>query len=297
MNYNKRIDAAFKNALKITYNDSSKFVFMSDCHRGDGSYADNFTPNENYYVAALKYYYNANFTYIELGDGDDLWETSKIKNILSQQYHVFELLNNFYKTNRFYMLHGNHDVEKGKPNWVKKYMNVCCELNELCTMPIFKGIEIPESIVLEHETRKDEKIYLLHGHQADFFNDRLWKISRFLVHRLWKPLELIGVKNPTTPAQKATYKLKIEKSFKQYCKKNNLMLIAGHTHKTSFAMPDEPMYFNDGSCVHPYHITAIEIEDGKISLVKWVLDSKNDGTLFVKRSIIEGPMKLKQYFR
>ena len=61
------------------------------------------------------------------------------------------------------------------------------------------------------------------------------------------------------------------------------MLIAGHTHKPMFPEVGETPYFNDGSCVHPRCITAIEISDGNIILVKWSVNTKNDGTLFIDR--------------
>ena len=47
------------------------------------------------------------------------------------------------------------------------------------------------------------------------------------------------------------------------------MIIAGHTHRPHFPQPGNPPYFNDGSCVHPYSITTIEINSGEISIIKW----------------------------
>lgn len=74
---NKIFDKA--NILKI--NDKSKIVMMSDCHRGAGDNLDNFFKNRNIYKAALSYYYKNDFTYIELGDGDELWEVDNYKEI------------------------------------------------------------------------------------------------------------------------------------------------------------------------------------------------------------------------
>ena len=56
------------------------------------------------------------------------------------------------------------------------------------------------------------------------------------------------------------------------------------------------MYFNDGSCIHPRCITAIEIEGGCISLVKWSVMTRKDRTMYVEREILEGPAKLEDYF-
>lgn len=53
----KRLDFAFKNAPVIPFNNDSKFVLFSDCHRGDNSFADDFANNRNIYFHALKQYY------------------------------------------------------------------------------------------------------------------------------------------------------------------------------------------------------------------------------------------------
>jgi hypothetical protein len=54
-------------------------------------------------------------------------------------------------------------------------------------------------------------------------------------------------------------------------------------------------YFNDGSCVHPRSITGIEIAAGTISLIKWQIDTKEDGTLQIVRELLEGPARLEDY--
>ena len=74
MSANSRITNAYENAFCLPLNPSSKYVLFSDCHRGTGRSNDNFLKNEYLYLAALKYYFSHGFTYIELGDGDELWE-------------------------------------------------------------------------------------------------------------------------------------------------------------------------------------------------------------------------------
>lgn len=72
MSWYKRISNAFVDAPVIPYQKDSRFVFFSDCHRGVGNHNDNFLKNQNLYFAALKDYYERGFTYVELGDGDEL---------------------------------------------------------------------------------------------------------------------------------------------------------------------------------------------------------------------------------
>lgn len=64
---------------------------MSDCHRGIGTSSDNFLKNQHLFFAALKYYYKRGYTYIELGDGDELWENRSMKNIVEVHDEVFEM--------------------------------------------------------------------------------------------------------------------------------------------------------------------------------------------------------------
>ena len=47
---------------------------MSDMHRGDGTGSDDFAHNSLIFKCALDYYLDNGFTYIELGDGEELWE-------------------------------------------------------------------------------------------------------------------------------------------------------------------------------------------------------------------------------
>jgi predicted phosphodiesterase len=83
----------------------------------------------------------------------------------------------------------------------------------------------------------------------------------------------------------------------EWSSKHNQLLICGHTHRPVFPKPGESLYFNDGSCVHPRCITAIEIRNGTIALVKWAEMTRADRTLYVGRQILEGPTRLLEYFQ
>ena len=66
MRVNKRLSQVLSDSPRITFDDYSRFIIMSDCHRGDGGFSDNFSNNQNIFFAALQYYYERDFTYIEL---------------------------------------------------------------------------------------------------------------------------------------------------------------------------------------------------------------------------------------
>lgn len=290
-----RLNKVFDAAEQIPINDTSKIVLMSDCHRGDGNWGDNFLNNQNLFFAALDFYYRKDFTYIELGDGDELWENRKIDRIISIHSDAFWIMSKFYKEGRLYMLYGNHDAVKKYKDFAQDNLRSYYVESIKKRVALFPGIKIHEGLILQY---KDENnlIFLTHGHQADFLNYNLWKLSRFLVRYLWRPLELTGVRDPTSAAENHTRKDKIEKKLVEWTKKRNHILIAGHTHRPVFPQVDESFYFNDGCCVHPRCITAIEIESGQITLVKWTVRTRKDRSLYVDRVILEGPVKLQDYF-
>ena len=56
------------------------------------------------------YYYEQGYIYIELGDGDELWECRDLTQIIDIHSNVFWLMSKFYYEHRFFMLYGNHDL-------------------------------------------------------------------------------------------------------------------------------------------------------------------------------------------
>lgn len=300
MNSRKRLSHIFESAERISVDDSSKIILMSDCHRGSGSQADDFYKNENIYLSALNYYYNEDYTYIEIGDGDELWENKKMSEIINAHPNVFRLLRRFYQDQRLYFIYGNHDMVKRSDKYVKANLNEYYDKQEGTVLPLFEDLRTHEGLVLEYlgdgSQLPGRKILLVHGHQVDFLNSSIWKAARFLVRYFWKPLELFGFNNPTSPAQNQEKKELVGKRLTDWVIRENQMLIAGHNHRPMFPELGEPLYFNDGSCVHPLFITGIEISSGEITLVKWCVKVKEEGLLYIGREIIAGPKKLQDLF-
>ncbi|MAQ76697.1 MAG: serine/threonine protein phosphatase [Aquimarina sp.] len=295
MSSKSRLDRAFKNALVVPFDDTSKFIFFSDCHRGDNSFADDFANNRNIYYHALKHYYKEGFTYCELGDGDELWENISFKTIFRAHKNVYELLQLFFRENRLHMIWGNHDMVYRNPDYVKKTLSYYFDQKTRQELPLFPDIQYHEAVLLKHSDT-GQCIFLLHGHQADFMNYVGWRFHRFLVRVLWKPLQVIGISDPTSPAQNFKETIKVERRLKKWIlQNNNQFTIVGHTHRPRFPEVGEPLLFNDGSCVHPRSITGIEIENGNITLIKWQIATTEDGTLKIIRVPLEGPQKLTDF--
>lgn len=296
MSYYSRLQKSFEGALRLPLNSYSKYVLFSDCHRGTGTANDNFLKNQNLYFAALRHYFLSGYTYIELGDGDELWENRNMKQIIEAHEDIFSLLSHFHKCGRLYMLYGNHDMAKKDSRYTVRncsaYPHCCGNTPHLSSQPLLPDICFYPGIILESEVSAlDRDIYLTHGHQADLFNSTLWRFTRFLVRYLWKPLEHYGVLDPTSAAKNYTRKQTTERRLQTFAKREQIILITGHTHRPTLS-ETELYYCNSGSCVHPYSITCLEIERLSIRLVKWVLSVKPDNTLHVTRETLAGPFPL-----
>lgn len=214
MGCHKRIDRALENALHLPLGADSRYILISDCHRGEGTSNDNFLKNQHLYSAAMEYYMKKGFFYLELGDGEELWE------------------------NR-------------------------------CRMRI---------------ERCHENVY-------EMFSSVCWRLSRFLVRYLWKPLEQSGVNDPTSAARNYRKAVRYEKCLVEWTKKHDTYLAAGHSHRPRLP-ENEGRYLNAGSCVHPRCITAIEIENMQMTLVKWKMATRPDMTLYVAREELAGPVAI-----
>ncbi len=275
MIFQDALSKAYASSSEIFADEKSRFVIFSDCHRSDGSLADDFVPNRGTFLRALESYYNKDYTYIELGDGDELWETERFSDIMLENESVFSLLSRFYSEGRLYFLYGNHDIVRRIPKPDKNPYLLNNEFTEL-----FPCVDFRESLKIDY---KGNKIFLIHGHQADFFNSVLWRLSRLLVRDLWKRLEMLGFSDPTSASKNLRKKNAVEMKLSNWANENGVMLIAGHTHRALFPKPGDGLYFNDGCCVNRDHISAIEIESGVISLVNWRMNASSDGASYAER--------------
>lgn len=264
MGTSRRLEQAFTSAYVLPLNKCSRYVLMSDCHRGVGAASDNFLKNQHLYFAAMEHYYKNGFTYIELGDGEELWENRCMTHIADIHRDVYEIFERFEKRKRLYLIYGNHNMVQKKN-------------------PLYK-----ESIILYAKDAPEQSLYLTHGHQASLLNSTFWRLARFLVRYIWSPLENLGVLDPTSAAKNYSVKERCETRLQDWAEKHRRILVTGHTHRPVLA--DPPAYYcNTGSCVHPRCITCIEVEHGKLTLVKWMMNARADSVLYVEREVISGP--------
>ena len=276
---------------------TDKFIIFSDHHKGNKDHGDDFANNEPNYLAALDYYLLNKFTYINLGDSEELWKYTP-EQVISKNITALRAEAKFHEQQKYYKTFGNHDM-----TWKNK-LDVDKWFKDIFTLPlpVWEGILL-KTIINE----KPLSIFLTHGHQGDKMSDNN-AFSTWMVAHIWRPLQRYLEINVNTPAKDFTLRDKHNIMMYEWSShKKNLLLITGHTHKPVFAsgkysdhennkMDDtlsgnkkinlKPSYFNSGCCCYnDGDITGIEIADGKISLIKWHLENNVSAEGGIGRSI------------
>ena len=293
MSVYRQLTQVFEAAPVIDFDDSAKFIFFSDCHRGDNSWADDSSHNQMLMFHALQHYYDEGFTYIEVGDGDELWENANFSKIRKSHSHLYWLMGEFFKDRRFFLIFGNHNIAWKYPHHAEKHLYKYYDEVAQAWRPLFPGIKPLEGLILHH-TESDTRFFVVHGHQGDLLSDTLWPVSQLLVRGIWKPLQLIGVRDPTSPAQNFTKRNQVENKIIGWIRAKQQPIICGHTHRSAFPAEGAPPYYNTGSGVHPRCITGLEIVEGNIQLIKWWVKPDAEGALRITRQILSDARALTQ---
>lgn len=290
----KRLTKAYREAEVIEFDSSSRFVFLSDAHRGDGSISDEFTKNRHIFVAALQHYFDEGFTLIEGGDNDDLWEYPKFRHIAKANPFTFEMIKGFHDAGRYLRLYGNHDMQLADHAFVRRYLYTLRDHYTGQIEPFLDGVQVHQAILLRNSVTGQE-ILTVHGHQGDFANDQAWRWSMFTFRIFWKYLHALGIRSPSSPTRNSFRRHKVERNFVRWIRRHGVPLICGHTHRERFPRGHDAPYFNTGSCVFPNYITGIEIENDQIALVTWRVIPDANGYLRVGRKVVAGPRPLADF--
>ncbi|MGI9548299.1 MAG: serine/threonine protein phosphatase, partial [Flavobacteriaceae bacterium] len=151
MSSQKRLSRAYEQAKVISFDNSSKFILFSDCHRGENSFADEFANNRNIYFHALRYYFNHGFQYCELGDGDELWENLSFEPLFEAHKNVYMLMKRFHEENRLHLVYGNHDMVYKDQEYVKKHLKTYYDPKDEKEAILFENLKFHEALLLRHK--------------------------------------------------------------------------------------------------------------------------------------------------
>lgn len=297
-------------------------IIFSDQHKGARNGSDDFTAAEKNYIAALDYYNNHQFYYINLGDSEELWENT-IAQVMKHNKECFKKEKLFVQRKAYCKIYGNHDLFWDNDPRCGIYLKRMYKEHVKIFAGVVLRIDLPE-------TNLD--IFCTHGHQGDAQSDGN-AFSKWFVSNVWGPLQSFLRINPNTPStndeDKTLHNLYM---YEWSAAQNNTVLITGHTHQPVFnslthlerlylrleeatAINDnsavekitneiprrkreydfvnhsfrnmKPSYFNSGCCCfEDGTITGIEIADGFIRLVKWgYINGKPERTVAEETSL------------
>jgi len=215
-----RLDELYKgadqNVKKLSLNSNTKYALFSDLHLGDGKKADNFARNEETMIFVLNHYKKNGYSLILLGDVEELWQFDLIRIQNRYDKNIYDLIRSF-TDNKVYRIFGNHDREWKRP-----------------PDPILNDENLPhgtpEAIML------GDDIFLVHGHQGDYFCDKVVWFSKFWARgaKSLVPVgKMFGYENRS--AEKSQIPKNREKLYYNWAKDNKVILICGHTHNAIFA--------------------------------------------------------------
>ncbi len=270
-----------------------KFIIFSDQHKGNRDNADDFAGNEGNYLKALDYYKKQNFSFINLGDSEELWKY-KPQQVLPNNEKAFAAEAAFQPSN-YFKTFGNHDLI-----WKNK-IDVEMLLKKYFTMPL----PVYEGIILKIATGNQElTVFCTHGHQGDKMSDNN-AFSTWVVAHLWTPIQRYLQINVNTPSKDDSLRNKHNKLMYEWSsRRKNILLITGHTHKPVFASGKysnhpankierdyneklKPSYFNTGCCCfNDGDITGIEIEGGFIRLIKWHEENNTSARMILEEAAL-----------
>jgi UDP-2,3-diacylglucosamine pyrophosphatase LpxH len=290
----RRLDQTLSAARRVPFDDDTRLVFFSDCHRGDKGPSDAFAVNEALFCHALSHYDREAFTYVEVGDGDELWRNRSFADVRRAHRRTYDLLHRFHRAGRLHMILGNHDIQGCRAHLVEK-----------------DGIPADEAVLFEH-TGTEQRILALHGHQADFASDRMCGMSRFVVRHIWARLQAVGLdaaiawQGEEEEMGRLARRIQaiahrcagnIRERIISWLEDRQQIVICGHTHHAVCPGYGAAPYFNTGNCLAPGTITGLEIENGWITPIRWrVRFDRSWRDLFsIKRQPTGAPRKLASF--
>lgn len=207
---------------------SDRLVVLSDMHRGKRDRADDFRRCESAYTRALAHYDREHYTLALLGDVEELWQ-NPVDSVLGAYASVYAAESSFHAAGRLIRFWGNHDEEWASPAAVR---------HELGPLHPGRPLEVRESLLLDVRLgdRSLGPLFLVHGHQGTGMSDGLAFLARFTVRFVWKPIQHLTAVSRNTPSKNRKVRERHHRAMRRWAGGHeNLLLIAGHTHRPVFA--------------------------------------------------------------
>jgi len=204
-------------SLQIIYNEApeiklshrDRLVVFSDLHVGNRRRGDDFLNNAELFMNVLEQHYLAReYTLILNGDIEELLRFS-LAEIEARWPDLYALFGRFYDAKRLYKVVGNHDI----------------------ALPMYKEYPFSEILIDGLKLRrKEDLLFLFHGHQASSFQTRFNVLVGLSLRYLARPL---GIKNYSA-SRSSSRKYKTERRVYSFSQADRIASLIGHTHRPLF---------------------------------------------------------------
>lgn len=294
-----------RGAATVPFKASDRIVIFSDLHMGDGGRKDDFRPNAEFFLDILrKYYLEQNYKLILNGDVEELHKFS-LHRIVEAWEPVYALFREFRSGCGLYKVLGNHDIGLGfcrdeYPVDVPFHDGIRLQYNDNSIL-VFHGHQgslyhARMGTMCEHMVRYVVKPLGFRNYSTSHDNTKKYKLERriYSFARRKGIAALIGhTHRPVFESLSKVdiLKFEIEQLCREYAASNNGIReeTAKRIRKYSLELDDilekdrkraergslyhthplVPCLFNAGCVIGKRGMTAVEIVDGKISLVHW----------------------------
>jgi len=207
---------------------TDKLILVSDLHKGGKNRADDFRHCEAAYITALNHYFKQGYRLCVMGDAEELWEEFP-RTVIQKNSLAFAAEKQFHEAGRYLRLWGNHDEiwdDKGMVNTLLQpvYGELPLRVVEAILLNMYDGDETLGSMLL------------VHGHQGTQFGGKNLAFPKWVLHNVWRPIQVVTGLSCNTPATDWRLRLDRDKIFYHWASQQpGLVLISGHTHAPVFA--------------------------------------------------------------
>jgi UDP-2,3-diacylglucosamine pyrophosphatase LpxH len=298
------LDRLYERAEELEIDENDKLVIFSDLHMGNRTNGDDFRRNAPVFISALRdYYFENGYTLVLNGDIEEL-HRYPLHRIRNKWHDIYELFDRFAAQGKLYKIFGNHDsklftfpdthlrypllealklVYKGRQLFLFHGHQVSLiyqRFNNLIGL-LLRYIARPLRIKhysVAHDKRKqyfiEQRLYeysrergivsiIGHTHRPLFESMSKVDTINYKIERNLRQLEQANEEESLQIEERIkSLKKEIDRQLAKKGKEVSLSTI----YSTYTIVP---CVFNSGCAIGKRGMTAIEISNGKISLVHW----------------------------
>jgi len=327
----RRLERLLSAAPVVACAPEDRYVIFSDLHLGDGSPRDNFTHNAGLFSSVLSsHYLPRHFKLVLNGDVEDLYRFSA-RSVIAHNEPLYQLFDLFRRRTALYKVLGNHDLDLqdhraslqrfplhpalrlqfgGQEAFVLHGHQAdvltthCHQLFSFVSRRILSPLGFPNGSVAHDEMKKyrtEKRIYdfakarkllavIGHTHRPLFESLSRIDYLKFQIENLCR----------SYPGAGDGQKRALEKKALAYQQELVRTLEKDHLNGSRSSLYDSghlvPCVFNSGCATGKRGVTAIEIANGRISLVFW-FDSQRSTKYFNFNGYQPEPLADTPFFR